>query len=137
VTEAFTRRLGPVEYESEPVAQAERLVEGDNPGQGVLRAAAFESIHPVEKFPALLGAEPADADRSDATILAGIITMENVVIYFGESKPRRIPLGNGVYAELQLCFDKDAMETLPWTYEAFVSSELQDFCRRVRENLPR
>ena len=135
LTESFARRLGPVEYESEPVAEGQSLFEGDDPGHGPLRGAAFEAILPAEKFPSTLTIEPVVDDRKSFTILSGIVTRDNVIIYFREPKPHRLSLGNGTYAELLLYFGVDSIETVPWTYEAFDSREFRDFCRRVRENL--
>lgn len=62
----------------------------------------------------------------------GYLLPERLVLATGKNFTHRIYLGEGIYADLTLIFQKGAFRSLPWTYPDYADRRLIDFLTLVR-----
>jgi hypothetical protein len=62
----------------------------------------------------------------------GYLLPERLVLATGKNFTHRIYIGQGIYADLTLIFQKGAFRTLPWTYPDYADRCLIDFLTLVR-----
>ncbi|MBP9674713.1 MAG: DUF4416 family protein [Bacteriovoracaceae bacterium] len=65
----------------------------------------------------------------------GIISLENIQLATGKSFTHRVYLGEGIYSDLTLIYEKDTFQTLPWTYPDYSHPEIIDFFNWCRKSL--
>ena len=63
----------------------------------------------------------------------GYLLPERFVLATGKNFTHRIYVGQGIYADLTLIFQKGAFRTLPWTYPDYADKHLIDFLALVRK----
>ncbi len=64
----------------------------------------------------------------------GFLTPHNVVLLSTKNYAHRIPLQNGIYAELELIYTQGHYQKLPWTYPDYLLSTLQNSFQKNRLN---
>ena len=62
----------------------------------------------------------------------GYLLLERFVLASGKNFTHRIYIGQGIYADLTLMFQKGAFRTLPWTYPDYAARDMQSFLTQVR-----
>lgn len=62
----------------------------------------------------------------------GYLTRAALVMATAKDFSHRIPLGKGIYAHLELLFNRGGIRTLEWTYPDFRGPEYHEFLCRVR-----
>jgi len=70
--------------------------------------------------------------RRRVNIDPGYLLPERFVLATGKNFTHRIYLGQGIYADLTLIYQKGAFRTLPWTYPDYADGSLIDFLTLVR-----
>jgi hypothetical protein len=65
----------------------------------------------------------------------GLLSLPRFVLATTKERPHRIPLGDGIYGELTLMYDKGDYRPLPWTYPDWASEEYRAYLRGLREEL--
>jgi len=65
----------------------------------------------------------------------GLLTPENFVLATGKNFSHRIYLGEGVFADLTLIFQKGEYRPLPWTYPDYASLEIRALLKELRGSL--
>ncbi|MDY6905643.1 MAG: DUF4416 family protein [Thermodesulfobacteriota bacterium] len=63
----------------------------------------------------------------------GYMLRERFVLATGKNYAHRIYIGDGIYADLTLVFQKQAFQSLPWTYPDYRDEQLQAFLMQVRD----
>jgi hypothetical protein len=63
----------------------------------------------------------------------GYLLPERFVLATGKNFTHRIYIGQGIYADLTLIYQKGAFRTLPWTYPDYADKRLVDFLTLVRK----
>jgi hypothetical protein len=65
----------------------------------------------------------------------GSLTLHNIILLSTKNFMHRIPLADGIYAELTLIFNKRAnkYQDLPWTYPDYKTSEYQKILLDIRK----
>ena len=63
----------------------------------------------------------------------GYLLPERFVLATGKNFTHRIYIGQGIYADLTLIYQKGAFRTLPWTYPDYADKQLIDFLTLVRK----
>lgn len=63
----------------------------------------------------------------------GVLSLHNILLLSTKNFYHRIPLQNGIYAELTLTYSGNRYHTLPWTYPDFKFSTYQNFFLAVRK----
>jgi len=71
-------------------------------------------------------------NQRQVNIDPGYLLPERFVLATGKNFTHRIYIGEGIYADLTLMFQKGAFRTLPWTYPDYADSRLIDFLTVVR-----
>lgn len=62
----------------------------------------------------------------------GYLLLERFVLASGKNFTHRIYIGQGIYADLTLLFQKGAFRTLPWTYPDYAAQDMRWFLTQVR-----
>ena len=70
--------------------------------------------------------------RRRVNIDPGYLLYERFVLATGKNYTHRIYIGQGIYADLTLIFQKGRYRPLPWTYPDYASHEIGDFLMHVR-----
>ncbi len=144
IAAALEKRLGPVEmvspwldfdfttyYEKEMGAPLHR------------RLLAFKALIAQDRLAAIkqatnaLEAEYRMDGRRRVNIDPGYLLAERLVLATGKNFTHRIYIGDGIYADLTLIFQKGAFRTLPWTYPDYADHRLIDFLTLVRNKYRR
>ena len=73
-----------------------------------------------------------EGGRRRVNIDPGYLLAERFVLATGKNFTHRIYIGQGIYADLTLIFQKGAFRSLPWTYPDYADSRLIDFLTLVR-----
>jgi hypothetical protein len=68
----------------------------------------------------------------DVNIDPGYMLRERFVLATGKNFTHRIYIGDNIYADLTLIFQKGLFQSLPWTYPDYKATEVQSFLYRVR-----
>lgn len=63
----------------------------------------------------------------------GTLSLHNIVLLSTKNFYHRIPLQDGIYAELTLTYSNRMYNTLPWTYPDFKFDDYQSFFLTVRK----
>ena len=72
------------------------------------------------------------AGRRRVNIDPGYLLLARFLLATGKNYSHRIYIGEGIYAELTLVFERGAFRPLPWTYPDYADRPLRDFLQRVR-----
>lgn len=77
-----------------------------------------------------------ELSRSDRTrrvnLDPGLLSESRLILATTKDRAQRIPLRDGIYAEITLVFHKGRYEPLPWTYADYASDAYQTVLRSVR-----
>jgi hypothetical protein len=71
-------------------------------------------------------------DRRRVNVDPGYLLAERFVLATGKNFTHRIYIGQGIYADLTLIYQKGAFRTLPWTYPDYADRRMIDFLTLVR-----
>ncbi len=55
----------------------------------------------------------------------GLLSMANLVLATTKNRAHRIPLSDGIYAELTLLYSNKQFQSFPWTYADYKSEEVK------------
>lgn len=102
------------------------------------RVAAFSELIAQDGLAAIkrttnaLEAEYRTEEGRRVNIDPGYLLLERFVLATGKNFSHRIYIGEGIYADLTLLFQKGGFQPLPWTYPDYADRPLSDFLLRVR-----
>jgi hypothetical protein len=68
-----------------------------------------------------------------ANIDPGYLLRERFVLATGKNFAHRIYIGDHIYADLTLVFQKGAFQSLPWTYPDYKAADMQSFLYQARD----
>jgi hypothetical protein len=77
----------------------------------------------------------AENGKRRLNIDPGYLLQERFVLATGKNYTHRIYIGQGIYADLTLMFQKGAYQILPWTYPDYAAPDMRAFLMRVRQKL--
>ena len=63
----------------------------------------------------------------------GLISLKRLILASTKDNGRRIPLTDGIYAEITLVFIDGAFRPVPWTYPDYRSHQYLEVLKKVRE----
>ena len=92
-----------------------------------LVAAKLETNHIESQYLA------PEGDRRRINIDPGYIALERLVLATGKNYTHRIYLGQGIYADLTLIYQRGGFQPLEWTYRDYADPEMIDCFNRLRE----
>jgi hypothetical protein len=139
--DALANRFGDVALVSEPIAFTQTAYYNEELGEPVSRRfIAFDSLREQDR---LLDAK-LDCNKIERTFARkdgrrrfnvdpGLLNYERVVLATGKNFPHRIYLGRGVFADLELTFERGRWKVLPWTYPDYAGLEIRNQLTKLRE----
>jgi hypothetical protein len=72
-------------------------------------------------------------DKRKINIDPGYIALERLILATGKNYTHRIYLGQGIYADLTLIYQRGTFQPLEWTYRDYSDPEMIDCFNRLRE----
>jgi hypothetical protein len=102
------------------------------------RLLAFKHLIDQEQLPDIkhqtnaIESDLAREGRREVNIDPGYLLYERFVLATGKNYSHRIYVGQGIYADLTLIFQKGAYRPLPWTYPDYADAPMADFLMEVR-----
>ncbi len=67
----------------------------------------------------------------------GILSAENIILATTKNRGHRIPLNDGIYAEITLIYQNRSYQSLPWTYADYASDDFRALFNTLREQYMR
>lgn len=140
---ALVDEFGAVEFESEPSDFTHTRYYEKEMGSGLKRRfLSFErmvqpdSLAAIKRFTCRLEQELAAGRKGrNINLDPGLVTMHNVQLASTKNYSHRIYLGEGIYGEVSLIYDKGTFAPLAWTYPDYRELRTLDFLQSVRESL--
>jgi len=65
----------------------------------------------------------------------GIMSLANLTLASTKDYAHRIYLGNGIFAEITLIYEKKSFHSLPWTYPDYTEPQAVELFERARETM--
>jgi len=141
--EALTAIYGPVDLKSAPFPfdQTDYYVKQMGRGLsrlflGFSRLVLPESLSNIKVYTNALEEEIRKAfvrEERVVNIDPGILTASALIMATAKDFAHRIPLGQGIYAHLELLFSRKAVKFLPWTYPDFKQEGYQRYFLEARQ----
>ena len=76
-------------------------------------------------------------DRRRVNLDPGVLTAERFVLATGKNFAHRIYIGQQIYADLTLLYQRNRFQTLPWTYPDYGSEKMLAYLKQVRDKYGR
>lgn len=93
---------------------------------------AQEQLVPIKRKTNSLEKALSKNGRRSINIDPGFLLYERFVLATAKNYTHRIYIGQGIYADLTLIYQKGAYQPLPWTYPDYASSQMGGFLMQVR-----
>jgi hypothetical protein len=74
----------------------------------------------------------SEGQHRNVNIDPGYMLRERFVLATGKNFAHRIYIGDNIYADLTLIFQKGVFQSLPWTYPDYKAKDVQSFLYQVR-----
>lgn len=140
VLKELSNQYGMIEYISSPINfSITDYYEKEFGTSLVRRFIAFkrlirpESLPDVKLFTNELEKEFADGKNRFINIDPGYLAPAHLILATGKGYSHRPCLRDGIYAELTLIYQKNAFQTLPWTYPDYADKAMIEILVRIRE----
>jgi len=139
--EALTRRYGPVDHATRELPFTSTHYYEEEMGEPLYRR--FFTLGPLIPHELLveiklatnaLEAEQSREGRRRLNLDPGIITVYNLILATAKPAGHRPYLGQGIYADVTLTFERGSFQALPWTYPDYAGAEMIAFLNRMRED---
>lgn len=93
---------------------------------------AQEQLAPIKLKTNSIEKSLSISGRRSINIDPGFLLYERFVLATAKNYTHRIYIGQGIYADLTLIYQKGAYQPLPWTYPDYASSQMGGFLLQVR-----
>ena len=134
--------FGPIDFESPPVDFSFTDYYDREMGRPLSRwFTAFDRLVGPETLASIklrtnaLEAELAGGHGRPFNLDPGLLTLARFVLATTKESAHRIPLTDGIYADLTLKYEKGAFRPLPWTYPDYRSEPYIALLERIRDRL--
>lgn len=136
----LTAEFGTVDAEAEPYCFSDisPYYDGEMGGRVFRRMVSFAecrdpaSLAAVKQFTNRIEQETADAGNRHINLDPGFVSAGRLALATTKNAGHRIPLSDGIYAELTLFYARRAWHSFPWTYMDFQRGEVHAFLSEVR-----
>lgn len=137
---ALEARYGAVIFASDPVSWTFTAYYDREMGPGIVRLFwAFDRLVDPSQLAAVKRETNAieDAFRDDGdrklNLDPGLLSLSRFVLATTKDGAHRIPLRDGIYAEVTLVFERGEFRPLPWTYPDYRSDGCRSVLRSIRD----
>ena len=134
--------FGPLELRTEPISFEYTDYYNDEMGEDIMRmwVGSPELADPADLANWKLATDEIEWQftvdgRRTINLDPGFVGLSKVVLASLKDHPQRVPLKDGVYADIELIFKHDRWHTTPWTYPDYVDKPALDFLTKLREAL--
>jgi hypothetical protein len=93
---------------------------------------AQESLADIKQITNAIEQNYAHHGKRRVNIDPGYLLLERLVLATGKNFTHRIYIGQHIYADLTLIFQKGKFQTLPWTYPDYAAANMHTFLMQVR-----
>ena len=93
---------------------------------------AQEALAAIKQFTNSLESAAARDGQRRFNIDPGYLLQERFVLATGKNFTHRIYIGNSIYADLTLIYQKGAFQALPWTFPDYQGKTMHLFLKRAR-----
>jgi hypothetical protein len=138
--ETLEERYGPVVFASDPVPWGFTAYYDREMGPGIVRLFwAFDRLVDPAGLPSikLTTNRIEDAFREDGSrklnLDPGLLSLSRFVLATTKDGAHRIPLSDGIYAEVTLVFERGEFRPLPWTYPDYRSEGVRAMLKAIRD----
>jgi hypothetical protein len=133
-------RWGKLDYASEPFPFTQTSYYNQELGTPIMRRiVAFEALVSQEQLPDIKLRTNALEDkwrdvtgRRGVNLDPGLLCLERFILGTGKNFTHRIYLGQGIFADLTLIFQKGGWQTLPWTFPDYAGEYIQTLLTKIR-----
>ncbi|MGQ9749476.1 DUF4416 family protein [Desulfosoma sp.] len=139
VLSALTELFGPLDAVSQPQDFTFTRFYEKEMGSGLLRLfGSFEELVDPVRLPEikertnLLEKQWANGKRRTINVDPGLLSEDRLVLATGKNAAHRIPLRDGIYADLTLLYREGAYRPLPWTYPDYAQEATRRFFGLLR-----
>jgi len=139
LTARLRREFGEIDFQSEPLAFDFTEYYRNEMGSGLLRVFfSFATLmDPARLSDAKLATNHIEEEFSadgarQVNVDPGLLFESRFVLATTKDYSHRIPLQNGIYAEVTLLYTQKQFRPLPWTYPDYRSSEYHRILSRIR-----
>jgi hypothetical protein len=87
----------------------------------------------IKKWTNALEKEWEREGRRTCNLDPGLLSLSSLILATTKSRSHRIPLRDGIHAEVTLMYQAGAFSLLPWTYQDYRSEEVQAMLKAWRE----
>lgn len=94
---------------------------------------AQEDLSAIKIKTNIIENEFSKGTKRNVNIDPGYLVRERFVLATGKNFTHRIYIGNNIYADLTLIFQKGDFHFLPWTYPDYKDKAMRAFLHRVRQ----
>lgn len=100
---------------------------------------AFESLvipdmlAEIKTFTNRIEDKYSERNKRRVNLDPGLISLKRLILASTKDNGRRVPLANGIYAEITLIFTDGAFRAVPWTYPDYRSERYLDVMKKIRE----
>jgi hypothetical protein len=137
---ALEERFGPVTFASDPVPWSFTTYYDREMGPGIVRLFwAFDRLADPAELAAikLTTNRIEDAFREDGSrkvnLDPGLLSLSRFVLATTKDGAHRIPLRDGIYAEVTLVFERGEFRPLPWTYPDYRTEGCRSVLKAIRD----
>ncbi len=142
VLDALSVRFGPVDFLSGPGPFTYTSYYEPEMGKGLYRRTASflqlvapDALPDIKLFTNELEARLSVEGNRQFNIDPGLLSEERLVLATGKNYTHRIYLGDGIFADLTLIYQKGSFRALPWTYPDYREPLLLHFLAALRQKL--
>ncbi len=86
----------------------------------------------IKRFTNEVESRLMEGGRRTVNIDPGYLTRERLVLATGKNFTHRIYVGDGIYADLTLIYERGGFRTLPWTYPDYGAERMRTLLETVR-----
>ncbi|MDZ7761952.1 MAG: DUF4416 family protein [Desulfovermiculus sp.] len=140
VERALQAKWGQLDFVSEPFPFTQTHYYDQELGTPIMRRLiSFQQLMEQDRLPDIKLATNAleDTWRDDAgcrqvNLDPGLLCLERLILGTGKNFTHRVYLGQGIFADLTLVYQKGGWQSLPWTFPDYAGEHIQDLLTRMR-----
>lgn len=140
ITGRLAELFGPIEFQSPLLEFRFTSYYDEEMGLPIVRFfVSFERLVQPDTLAAVktatnaLEAEFSEDGRRKVNIDPGLLSLSRFVLATTKENAHRIPLSDGIYADLTLLYRRKGFQPLEWTYPDYRSSEYHRILEKIRE----
>ena len=136
---ALTQRFGPIDYTGGPIPFTFSRYYDEEMGPGLMRVfLSFSRLVDPAQLAAIKTETNAVEDgfreegRRKLNLDPGLLCLSRFLLASTKDSSHRIPLSQGIFAEVTLTFERGTFRPVEWTYPDYRSPQYVDILNRIR-----